>query len=70
MPFSSSFLGRKPQVFKPGMPFSTQVAVRYSDQVKGNITKKMEKSWKNIFNFINLLSIRGLLLQFNYNILS
>ena len=28
-----SFVGRQPLVFKPGMPFETQIAVRYSDQV-------------------------------------
>ena len=29
-----SFVGRQPLVFKPGMPFETQIAVRYSDQVE------------------------------------
>ena len=28
-----SFVGSKPLVFKPGMPFDAQIAVRYSDQV-------------------------------------
>ena len=32
-----SFVGSKPLVFKPGMPFDAQIAVRYSDQVLGEI---------------------------------
>ena len=27
------FLGSKPMVFKPGMPFDGQIAVRFADQV-------------------------------------
>ena len=29
-----SFVGSKPLIFKPGMPFDAQIAVRYADQVK------------------------------------
>ncbi len=28
-----NFLGQKPQVFKPGMLFETQVSIKFSDQV-------------------------------------
>ena len=28
------FVGSKPMIFKPGMPFEAQIAVRYHDQVQ------------------------------------
>ena len=28
------FVGSKPLIFKPGMPFDAQIAVRYHDQVQ------------------------------------
>ena len=33
-----SFVGSKPLVFKPGMPFDAQIAVRYADQVPNQIS--------------------------------
>ena len=32
------FVGSKPLVFKPGMPFDAQIAVRYHDQVNNTFT--------------------------------
>ena len=31
------FVGSKPMIFKPGMPFDAQIAVRYHDQVQTKI---------------------------------
>ena len=33
-----TFVGSKPLVFKPGMPFDAQIAVRYADQVISQIS--------------------------------
>ena len=39
IPIIFSFVGRQPLVFKPGMPFEAQIAVRYSDQVPAKSSK-------------------------------
>ena len=47
------FVGSKPMVFKPGMPFDAQIAVRYHDQV--SLTQEqLEKSTLSIRSYAKL----------------
>jgi len=54
-----SFVGTKPMVFKPGMPFQTQIAVRYADQVALD-QEKLEQSTLAIKVFATLADGKSL----------